>query len=276
MTAPSPNPSQNPRNSFPPWRFLEGTINAPEDQLEGLSSWCERWEWRCAGLVVLAVVVEIIIAWVHPLYDSPINKWGTTLADAAIALGIVGEVIFGRFDARIQTELRKRSNEQLASAAKSAAEANERAAKANARAVEAQAELEKFRAMRILSPEQHERIVEKLQQFPGQEFSGAIGMGVGDGALLWRHLAGILQRAGWTLVRPPGSTTGDPPHTTPTLTTRGVIIMFSARKVVELLPRAQALAEAIAAEGIDAMWAPAHGAVDSMPNAIRIEIGLKP
>jgi hypothetical protein len=124
MIAPNATQSQNPRNSFPPWRFPKGIINAADVQLEGASSSCERWEWRCAGLVVLAVVAEIVIAWVHPLYDSPLNRWGATLTDAAIALGIVGEVIFSRLDARIQTELRRRSNEQLASAQADAAKAN--------------------------------------------------------------------------------------------------------------------------------------------------------
>jgi hypothetical protein len=124
MITPNTSPFHNSRTSFPAWRFPNGMMNATDAQLEGGSSSCERWEWGCAGLVVLAVVTELIIVWVHPPYDSTLNEWGTALADAAIAIGIVGEVIFSRKDARIQTELRNRSNRRLGAAVQSAAEAN--------------------------------------------------------------------------------------------------------------------------------------------------------
>lgn len=123
-----PSPIQNPRNSFPAWRLPNGRINASDDQLEIASSSCGAWEWGCAALVVVAVIAEFIIAYIHPPYDSLLNQLGTSAADAAIALGIVGEVIFSRLDSRIQTELRSRSNKKLGVAEKAAGEANERAA----------------------------------------------------------------------------------------------------------------------------------------------------
>ncbi len=151
--APMPSPTQKPRNSFPAWRLPKGTINASDAHLESASSSCERWEWGCAGLVVAAVATEFFIAWYHPPYDSFLEQWGTAIADAAIAFGIVGEVIFSRKDARIQTELRRRSNAQLADAMKTAGEANERAA-----------QLELFNSWRRITSEQHDAMVGALRE----------------------------------------------------------------------------------------------------------------
>jgi hypothetical protein len=257
-------------------------MKATDTQLEGASSSCERWEWRCAGLVVLAVLAEIVIACVHPPYDSALNEWGTTLADAAIALGIVGEVIFGRLDARIQTELRRRSNELLASATKTAAQANERAAEARKQAAEAQLAFEKFRAPRFLTAEQLAGISEKLKRYAGQQFTGAVAPGIGDASPLWRQIARALRDAGW--VGPPS----DSPAAIPAITRPGIVVMFSTATFVaeasvpfdveaSVMVRAEALSSALNEEGIDAVSFPARGsAMEANPNAIRIEIGPKP
>jgi hypothetical protein len=79
------------------------------------------------------VIAEFIIAGVHPPYDSFLEQWGTATANAVIALGIVGEVIFGRIDARYQTELRKRSNDKLSDATSRAAMLEKEAADARGR-----------------------------------------------------------------------------------------------------------------------------------------------
>jgi hypothetical protein len=147
-----PSPTQNPRNSFPAWRLPNGTMNASDANLERASSSCGTWEWGCAAVVVAAIIAEFVIAYIHPPYDSVLNRLGTVAADAAIAIGIVGEVIFGRLDARIQTELRNRSNKQLADAIKTAGEANERAA-----------QLEKFNSWRRISRKQHDAMVSALR-----------------------------------------------------------------------------------------------------------------
>lgn len=80
--------------------------------------------------MVISVIAEFVLAILHPPYDSPWERWGSAIADALIALGIVGEVMFGMWNNRIQTELRSRSNQKVADAVKAAADANERAAKA--------------------------------------------------------------------------------------------------------------------------------------------------
>jgi len=134
------------------WYLRDGTINAPENAIENAASSCERWALGCAAVVVLAVVAEIGLAIIHPEYDSPWNRWGTSVADAAIALGIIGEVLFGRIDARYQTELRRRSNDKLGTAERLAAEANQRAAQIDLRRVQLEAAL----APRVISKHQYD------------------------------------------------------------------------------------------------------------------------
>lgn len=219
----------------------------------------QRAHWS-GYVLILGLVLELINAIIW-------YKGRETVAEMIAVLlivgGVWGELFFGH-------RARSEGDKQLA-------QYEARTAEANAKALEAQAELEKFRTPRMLSPEQCARINEKMKEFAGQEFCGAIAIGASDGALLWRLIANTLRTANWVLVSHPGAT-GDPPHTSPITTGTGVMVMFalSGPKVGELIPRAKALAEAIAAEGIVAAFAPARGAVERMPNAIRIEIGAKP
>jgi hypothetical protein len=157
------SPSQKPRNSFPAWRLPNGTINASDFQLEAASSSCGTWEWGCAAVVVVAVLAEFLIAFIHPPYDSALNEAGTVFADAAIAFGIVGEVIFGRLDARIQTELRGRSDNRLANAAMAAGEAH-------ARALEAELELQKIKSAKILPIFRPFKWQDRLKPFAGMPY----------------------------------------------------------------------------------------------------------
>jgi hypothetical protein len=151
---------------LPAWYLPDGTTYAAENQLEDASSSCELWGIWCGVLVVGSVFAEFVIAGVHPPYDSFLEQWGSASADAAIALGIVGEVMFGMWNNRIQTELRKRSNDKLGAAEKAASEANERAAQLGKEAAEARLEFERLRsqlAPRRLTTEQFNKIVESLQ-----------------------------------------------------------------------------------------------------------------
>jgi hypothetical protein len=136
-----------------------GIINAADSQLEKASESCERWEWGGAGLVVVAVIAEFIIAGVHPLYDSFWEQWGSAIADAVIAFGIIGEVLFSARDGKIQTELRKRSNEKLSEAITRAAALETDAAELRKRA----ADLEQITAWRKISPQEKERMIEILK-----------------------------------------------------------------------------------------------------------------
>jgi len=202
ISAPTASPPSKPsRNSFPAWRLREGTINASDAQLELAEASCARWEWGCVILVLVAVIAEVVLAIVHPSYDSPWNRWGTAVADAAIALGIVGELAFGRLDARIQTELRRRSNNELKAAVEAAAKAHERAGNAERTAAEAQLELAKYRASRRDVFRGHEAAIrDKLATYSGTPFDTGLPANDGEAAdFLW-DLEPTLVAAGWVHV----------------------------------------------------------------------------
>jgi hypothetical protein len=110
-----------PKLFLPAWYLPNGTIKATESGLEKGSSSSERWSIWCGALVVVAVIAELVIAWIEPPYITFLTD--SAIADAAIAIGIVGEVAFGMWDSRIQTELRGRSNKRVAEATVRAAEA---------------------------------------------------------------------------------------------------------------------------------------------------------
>ncbi len=142
---------------LPAWCLPNGTIKATENQLESASSSCERWAIWCGALVVVSVIAELVIAWAAPPYNSFLAY--SAITDAAIAIGIVGEVGFGMWNSRIQTELRSRSNAKLGEAVKAAGDANDRAAKA-------ELETEKLRiaaSWRSLSKEQYESLALALR-----------------------------------------------------------------------------------------------------------------
>jgi hypothetical protein len=98
-----------------------GTKYASEDELEGASESCERWSFWCGTLVIVSVLTELIIAFIQPPYDLFLNL--STIPDAGIAVGIVGEVLFAMRNNRFQTELRNRSNDKLSNASDRLAEA---------------------------------------------------------------------------------------------------------------------------------------------------------
>lgn len=158
---PAPNPIRKARIfPFPEWYLRRGTIKvATDDILETASSSCERWGIGCAGLVVAGVIAEFVIAGIHPLYDSFLEQWGTATAGALVALGIVGEVIFGRVDARYQTELRKRSNDKLSNAIERASILEKEAADARGRV----ADIERLTSWRHISDEQREQIASSIR-----------------------------------------------------------------------------------------------------------------
>jgi len=183
--APVPIPTKYARKfPLPAWYLPNGTKYASDDQLEKGESSCERWGIGCGVLVVIAVIVEFVIAAVHPPYDSLWEIWGSSVADALIALGIVGEVLFGMWNNRIQTELRKRSNDKLGAAEKEAAEANARAAESLKKAEEeycARVKLEANLQPRSLNQEQWNLIRQFKDKLP------SINIGYETDAETWRY-----------------------------------------------------------------------------------------
>jgi hypothetical protein len=161
ISAPRPIPTRKAHKfPLPAWYLPKGVINATDNQLELASSSCERWGLVGAGLVVAAVITELIIAWVEPPYNSFLTD--SAIADGIIALGITIEVLLGTmWNNRIQTGLRIRSNAKVADAVTHAADANERATKVDL----ARVELLKQLAPREVNREQFDIIQELKGKF---------------------------------------------------------------------------------------------------------------
>jgi hypothetical protein len=210
-------------------------------------------------LVVAAVFAELVIVGIHPPYDSSLNKWGSALADASIALGIVGEVLFSRLDARIQTELRSRSNKELAAAVQSAARANERAA-------EAQLQLANFRSARTLTRDQMYRIAEKMKPFAPLTFDAAANPGSAECVQCLRFIEVALGLAGWKQrdFHAPGLKEDRRTVGLPTIGLQGSVSNVAIFFLVDdsepsYAEAAGALADALMAEGIIAEARPTFG-----------------
>jgi hypothetical protein len=248
------------------WRLPKGTKNATDEALESSGDACEKLSWVCGSVVVLGVLAEAVLAGLHLPYDSPWERWVAVIANAAVMLGVVGEVQFSMMAFRRDKELKRRSDDKVAAA--------------SARAAEAQLELERFRAPRSLSSEKLTWIGKKVRHFAGQKFLGAVSPGVGDAWILWGQIANSLQAANWVLISSGVSGGIQPPASISAVTRRGVHLLYSARTWVSspfIGDRAKALADALTEMGIDAIAWPAHGdVVENNPDAIRIEIGPKP
>jgi hypothetical protein len=178
-------PKQNKRrNALVAWRPPGGAKNAIDRELDTATEACEKGAILFGAVVVVAVIVELGIAILHPPYDSSLQKWGSSATDAFIAIGIVGEVFFGMVQTRLQTEIRRRSDEKVAEATARAAEANERASQADLARTELEAQL----SPRMLNQEQWDLI----QSIKGK-FS-AINIGFETDAEAW-WFAGQLKNA---------------------------------------------------------------------------------
>jgi hypothetical protein len=172
---------------LPAWYLPKGAINASEDELDNASSSCESWGIWCGALVVVSVAAEFIIAAAQPSYDLFLKF--SAVADVGVAVGIIGEVILGMRNNRLQTELRRRSNEKVGAAMD--------------RAAEAQEELTLFRTQRhlLIHPEPARQLIrERLEPFPNVPF--CVGHDPVDREqknFLW-YLEPLLTEAGWVHV----------------------------------------------------------------------------
>jgi len=168
------------------WYLPKGAINAAESQLEAASSSCERWGMGCAGLVVVSLITELIIAWVQPPYNSFLTF--SAAADVGVAIGIVGEVLLGMWNNHIQTELRKRLNEKLT-------DALERASRTEQELIHL-----KTPRRKLFNTDAKSIFVSALTPFSGTNFD--IGMGPNDGEVedfIW-DIGLALTNAGWNQI----------------------------------------------------------------------------
>jgi hypothetical protein len=101
------------------WRWLIGSpgiANATDDALRAASAVDERRGTASALGVFAGLLLEVGLAWTHPTYDSVVGRWGSVIADALVALGVFGELLFSNRAQLRQHELDRRSREKVASA----------------------------------------------------------------------------------------------------------------------------------------------------------------
>jgi hypothetical protein len=101
---------------FPAFRLTNGVMKADDGSLERSVESCDIWAERSAIAVIVGLVLEVGIAFTHPPFDSFWEHWGAVLADMLVALGVAGEVLFGRMGRSRQSELTRRSSGRLAQA----------------------------------------------------------------------------------------------------------------------------------------------------------------
>ena len=212
---------------------------------------------------------------------TPRSEWVLLLlATLLILIGVVGEYEFGSKAAQLSE--------------KAVADAQRDAKQAEQRAEEANLALAQFKAPRAISPEQRDCIVEKMKEFAGQEYTGMIGSGVVDAQELWREIGLSLDLAGWKnwccVSRPIDRLYGHE-ATIWQAPVGGVHIFWptlgpndlsrpleeqraKALKADGMRPPAQALAEALTAEGLPAFSGPMID-INNHPVVV-ISIGPKP
>jgi hypothetical protein len=96
-----------------------------------------------------------------------------------------------------------KSFERATEAQRHLAESNERAAHAEQKAAEAKLALEKFKAPRVLSPQEQQLIVSRLSKFAGQEYLITTYWDIKESLDFSNQIHHTLRTAGWQYFVPP-------------------------------------------------------------------------
>lgn len=128
---------------------------------------------------------------------------GAFLVAIGVAAEFVGDFVGKPLERKIEAA-REGNIAKLEADAESAraaiAAADARAAEATQKAAEAQLALEKFKAPRIISQDEQDRLIKTLEPFAGTEFDAATNIQNNEQAQLLFSLMGILTKAGWKQV----------------------------------------------------------------------------
>jgi hypothetical protein len=218
---------------------------------------------------------------------SSIFDWANWFLLGALAIGVVstGLVIWmGNIkEGYLRSDLSEARLDathavlQITILSKEIADANERAATAEQRAAEATLALAQFKSARSLSPEQQQRIADKLKPFAGTIFDAGIGpMGDPEPLYLLRSISAALSLAGWQFIAWTGEgltlTEAPMPAIGSTMVTN-VIVDVHPDRWERFGAAATTLAKALAVEGIDAIADSKDTSINT--NAIHIRIGRK-
>jgi len=241
--------------------------SASNPELEKSVESCERWEWFGGGLVVVGVIAEVAIAAIHPPYDSFLEQWGSSLANSLVAIGVGLEIKFGQMAGLRQSELKRRSDEEVAAA--------------NQEAKQASLALFKFRQPRgkLLTPENREKLLAALSPFAGTRFVvGHDNIDRETWDFLW-GLEPLLAKAGWVLENWVGGQVfgknGWPGnHSYGLANAMNVTVEMKPHDQAVLAPAAEALAAGLREIGIDAKQAPPNNTYLA-DGAIQLLVGPK-
>src|SRR5665213_518310 len=106
-------------------------MSRTDQNLKDAISCNEKVALWCAGAVIFGLVLEVFfVAWFHEPPETFLSRWGPVGSDVIVALGVAGEVFFGRKSRIDSEELTRRSEDKLSDATKSASDAVNRAAQA--------------------------------------------------------------------------------------------------------------------------------------------------
>jgi hypothetical protein len=137
------------------WLLKNGVRGATDAELEHAAEACERLTVVSGVVVGVGLVVEVVLAFVHPSYDSALETISSVIADVLVALGVGGEVFFSARGFKCQGEMQRRSNTKLSDAIRAAGEANQKAEEARLARVKLEAQL----LPRSLTKDQYEALL---------------------------------------------------------------------------------------------------------------------
>lgn len=131
---------------------MKGVINASNEELGAWVDRCEKAAFWSGVLVIVGLVVEVVLAYRQGPPNSFEGIWGPVIADAMVAAGVAGEILFSRIGASRQRELQRRADIKVA-------ELNDRAAAAEERT----AKIEKLTTWRRVSASQISKIADAVR-----------------------------------------------------------------------------------------------------------------
>lgn len=193
------------------------SIMANSANKEGMRMWpsaeTASWLYNIANIgliigLVVGAVSTILIAWMGNVKEGYLNR---ALADSRERTATLekqsGEsrtaIAKANADAAQSLATAKQAESNLAEANERAAKAHERAAQAEQKAAEAKLALEKFKAPRVLSPQEQQLIISKISRYAGQEYLITTFWDIKESLGFGNQLHQTLLSAGWKYV-PPG------------------------------------------------------------------------
>jgi hypothetical protein len=158
-----------------------------------------------ARILLLGLGVEIIVLLIFAQGKPWCETASFILSVIVVIMGVWIEEAAGNQAEDVAEELQQMADSDVAGAGERAADANRkaeeaeaRAAEANQKAEEARLELAKYRAPRVLTTEQVDRIADKLRQFPGTRYDAAISSAQEEEILeLFEFIHSTLEKAKW-------------------------------------------------------------------------------